>query len=38
MQVGISPAHGWKAGSAEIKAQLAKYGTWVERKITDPGF
>ena len=24
--------------SAEIKAQLAKYGTWVERKITDPGF
>ena len=24
--------------SAEIKAQLAKYGTWTERKITDPGF
>jgi zinc protease len=24
--------------SAEIKSQLAKYGTWVERKITDPGF
>jgi predicted Zn-dependent peptidase len=24
--------------SAEIKAQLAKYGTWTERKITEPGF
>jgi len=24
--------------SSEIKAQLAKYGTWIERKITDPGF
>ncbi len=24
--------------SAEIKAQLAKFGTWTEKKITDPGF
>jgi predicted Zn-dependent peptidase len=24
--------------AAEIKAQLAKFGTWTEKKITDPGF
>ena len=24
--------------AADIRAQLAKYGTWVEKKITDPGF
>ncbi|MCX6560405.1 MAG: pitrilysin family protein [Candidatus Aminicenantes bacterium] len=24
--------------SAEIKAQLAKFGTWTEKKISDPGF
>lgn len=24
--------------AAEIKDQLAKFGTWTERKITDPGF
>jgi zinc protease len=24
--------------SADIKKQLEKYGTWTERKITDPGF
>ena len=24
--------------SAEIKDQLAKFGTWTEKKITDPGF
>jgi zinc protease len=24
--------------SADIKKQLEKYGTWIERKITDPGF